>query len=69
MNKKIQKRIKSLLWRAGGMSFVAVCVYIAQIGDVFTLDYKNLTNIAVLAFLGLVVGEITKLLNNETNQA
>ncbi len=59
----MKNRIKSLLWRAGGMSFIAIVAYILQVGDIFTLDFKVLANLGVLAFLGLVAGEITKALN------
>jgi hypothetical protein len=59
----MKNRIKSLLWRAGGMSFIAIVAYILQVGDIFTLDFKVLANLGVLTFLGLVAGEITKALN------
>jgi len=59
----MKNRIKSLLWRAGGMSFIAIVAYILQVGDIFTLDFKMLANLGVLTFLGLVAGEITKALN------
>ena len=63
MNEALKNRLKSLLWRAGGMSFIAVAAYVTNVGDVFALDPKALVNVGILAFLGLVVGEITKLLN------
>lgn len=63
MNEQLKKRIKSLLWRAGGMSFVAVVAYISQVGDIFALDYKVLVNTGVIVFIGLIAGEITKVLN------
>ena len=63
MNIELKKRIKSLLWRAGGMAFVAGGAYILNVGDVFAIDPKALLNVAILAFMGLVVGEITKILN------
>lgn len=59
----VKKEIKALLWQSGAMSFVAVCAYVLQVGDVFALDPKTMVNIAVMAFLGLVVGRITKHLN------
>lgn len=65
MDKALKNRLKSLLWRAGGMSFVAVSAYIFQVGDVFMLDVKTLINIALLTAIGLVVGETTKLLNSK----
>jgi len=65
MNIELKKRLKSLLWRAGGMAFIASSAYILQVGDIFALDAKVLLNVAILAFMGLVVGEITKILNNQ----
>ena len=65
MNTQITHRIKSFLWRASGMTVVAVLALVVQSGDIFTLDYKMLTNFVVITFLGLVVGEITKFLNTE----
>ena len=61
---KIPNRIKSLAWRAGGMGTLAVSAYILKIGDLWALDPHTLVNVAVMAFLGLVVGEVTKYLNN-----
>lgn len=63
MNEQLVKRLKSLAWRAGGMAFVAAAAYITNLGDVFAIDPHQLVNVAILAFLGLVTGEITKLLN------
>lgn len=63
MNEQLVKRFKSLLWRASGMAFVAGCAYILQVGDIFALDPKTLLNLMIMAGMGLVVGEITKLLN------
>ena len=59
----MKNRIKSLLWRAGGMAFVGVCAYVAQVGDIFNLDVKVIANTGVLIFIGLVAGEVTKWLN------
>jgi hypothetical protein len=64
MNDKLKNRFKSLLWRAGGMSFVALAGYVLQVGDIWLLDIKMAVNIAIMAGLGLVVGEITKYLNS-----
>jgi len=63
MNIELKNRLKSLLWRAGGMAFIASSAYIFNVGDVFAIDPKALLNVAILAFMGLVVGEITKILN------
>jgi hypothetical protein len=59
----LKSRLKSLLWRAAGMTVVALGAYVLQIGDIFTLDAKVLINLAVMTFIGLVVSEITKYLN------
>ncbi len=60
---KLNNRIKSLLWRAGGFSAVAVGAYFLQVGDLWALDIKTLVNIGTVAFVGLVVNEVTKYLN------
>lgn len=67
MTDDLIKRTKSLLWRAGSMAFVAGAAYILQVGDIYALDYHKLTNLAALAFLGLVVGEVTKYINSNGN--
>jgi len=64
MNTQLTNRIKSLIWRAGGMAVVAVGAYILQVGDIFLLDVNTLINIGILTFIGLVVSEVTKYLNN-----
>jgi len=63
MNIELKNRLKSLIWRSGGMALVACLAYILQVGDIFSLDYKTLANITALTFIGLVVGEISKILN------
>lgn len=57
-------RLKSFAWRLGGMSFVAIAGYILSVGDIWQLDYKVLSNYAVMTVLGLIVGEITKFINS-----
>jgi len=63
MQKEAIKEIKALLWQSGGMAFVAVCAYILQVGDIFSLDAKVAINTGTMVFLGLIVGRITKHLN------
>lgn len=63
MNTELKKRIKSLIWRAGGMAVVALGAYVLQVGDLWLLDTKVAVNISVMAFIGLVLSEITKFLN------
>lgn len=63
MNQELQNRIKSFLWRAGGLTAVAVGAYILQVGDLYMLDIKTLVNLSGLTIIGLVVGEVTKWLN------
>ena len=58
-------RFKSYLWRAGGMAFVAVGAYVLKVGDIFLLDWKIILNLASIAAIGLLVGEITKFLNTK----
>lgn len=64
----LTNRIKSLLWRALGMTIVAGGAYILGVGDIWQLDFKLLANTAALAFLGLIVGEITKFINIDSKQ-
>ena len=59
----MKNRIKSLIWRAGGMTALALGAYVLQIGDIWQLEPKVAVNIAVMAFIGLVIGEVTKYLN------
>lgn len=56
------------MWRAGGMAFIASVAYILNVGDIFLLDVKTLLNIGVLAFLGLVLSEVTKYMNSEVKE-
>ena len=45
------------------MAFVASGAYVLNIGDIWQIDIKALTSIGVISALGLLVGEVTKLLN------
>ena len=63
MTKTMQDRLKSFVWRTGGMAFVAIASYVLSIGDIWQVDVKVLTNFAVITILGLVAGEVTKFLN------
>jgi hypothetical protein len=56
-------RVKSFAWRLGGMAFVAIAGYILELGDIWAIDWRYLANFAVMVVLGLIVGEITKVLN------
>lgn len=61
MNKtEIIKRLKSLAWRIGVMSLIAVLDWIMANTGLF-----NLPDLAVV-LIGLVCGELTKWLNNNT---
>jgi len=65
MNTQLTHRIKSFLWRAGGMAFVAIVAYVTSTGDIFELDWNIVVNTGTLVFLGLIASEITKFLNNK----
>jgi|GEM_PF-1923870 len=65
MNTPIQNRIKSFAWRFGGMTFITLSSFIIKSGDIFTIDWKTFANFTVITTLGLLVGEITKLLNSD----
>ena len=58
MNRQLENRLKSLLWRAAMMSVVAVIDVVLQ-----ELTMFNMPD-AVTLILGLVLGEISKFLNN-----
>lgn len=60
MNEQLKKRLKSLGWRAGCMAIVAALNEIAaQLG---TFDLSPF----VITVVGLVVGELTKFVANQT---
>lgn len=65
MSEQLIKRIKSLLWRAGGIAVVGGGAYVLQLGDIYKVDPKVLLNIVVIAAVGLIVNEVTKFLNTE----
>jgi len=62
MNKQLVKRLKSLLWRAGAVGLIAGLSAIAE-----GLGAVGLP-IWTVGVLGLVLGEITKFLNNLINR-
>lgn len=64
----MEKRIKSFLWRAGGLATVVASAYVLNLGDLWKIDAKTLVNLTVMAVLGLIVGEITKYLNSEVKE-
>ncbi len=64
LTEQLENRLKSLLWRSLGMAVVASVAYILQVGDIYKLDIHILINTAAIAFLGLILGEVTKFLNN-----
>lgn len=51
-------RFKSFLWRAGAIGLVAIIGYAQQ--EITNLQLNETT----IVFLGLILGEITKALNN-----
>jgi hypothetical protein len=57
MNEQIKNRLKSFLWRLGGM------VVVALIG--FVVDNETALNVPgwLVVVLGLIGGEVTKYLN------
>ncbi len=64
MNKKLISRLKSLAWRSGMMALTVVIAAVVTGGDIFNLDYQVLVNLGVITFLGLVGGEISRILNS-----
>jgi len=58
MSQQLIKRLKSLLWRAGAVAVVAVINFIAENLGAMGLSPEMVT------IIGLVLGEITKFINN-----
>jgi hypothetical protein len=63
MNEQLKARLKSFLWRTG-MMVVAVCIDFA----LQNMGSFNLTPGAVTV-LGLLLGEVSKFLNNQLQKA
>jgi len=59
MSQKLIKRLKSLGWRTGGMVSVAVLSFMVTNATELQLPSY------LVVFAGLLVGEITKLLNTK----
>ena len=59
MNSQLIKRIKSFVWRFLVVAVVAGLEYLAENISLFSLPQE------VVVIIGLVVGEITKWLNNK----
>lgn len=57
MNKQITNRFKSLLWRIGAMSAIALINYMVSNMSGFGLSPE------ITVLLGLIFGEVTKFLN------
>lgn len=52
-------RFKSFLWRAGGMFVIGLIAFVLQ-----NLDVLHLSP-ALVGFIGLVLGEVTKWINDK----
>lgn len=63
MNEELKKRLKSFAWGFGGFTAVAVCAYLANLGDIRELDPYKLLTIFVVSGAGYVVNQLTKSLN------
>ncbi len=59
MREQLIKRLKSLIWRAGGVALIAFLSFLSE-----NAGATGLSEFWVIA-LGLVTGEITKFLNNQ----
>lgn len=62
MKEQIIKRIKSLLWRAGAVALIAFLGFIAE-----NLGATGM-GAQWVVFIGLVLGEVTKYLNNQLSR-
>ena len=63
MNEELKKRVISFAWGMGGFVLVAVCAYLANVGDIREIDFWKLGTIVVTVAAGYVVNGITKFLN------
>jgi len=62
MSKELLKRIKSLLWRAGGIGLIAgLNAFMEGLG-------ATGMSVTLIGILGLIVGEITKFINNKISR-
>ena len=62
MNYEMKNRIKSLLWRAGMMAIVTILDVVAQGITEFSLP------VSVVVIAGLILGEVSKHINNKLNR-
>ena len=46
------------------MAVVAAGAYVLKLGSIWLVDARTITDLAVLAVVGLAVNEVTKYLNN-----
>jgi len=70
MDSQLKKRFKSLAWRLGGTVFVSVLAIGLEPDNLALLREAGLTvPVALVAFLSLAVGEITKWINSPKNES
>lgn len=58
MNEELLKRLKSLLWRVGAVAVVGAISAVSSNLNSFDLDPR------IVVLVGLLLGEVTKYLNN-----
>jgi hypothetical protein len=63
MNEDLQKKVKTFLWGMGGFTLVAVCAYLANLGDIREIDFWKLATIVITVAAGYIVNGITKAIN------
>jgi hypothetical protein len=61
MNHQLISRLKSFAWRAGMVALAAVATYLASPDTIADLGLPA----AYVGFAGLVLGEVSKYLNNK----
>lgn len=67
MTKKAKKiyinRLKSFAWRTVGLDITIVGGFILQAGSIYSVDWRVLSDVLILATVGAIVNEVTKYLN------
>lgn len=56
-------RLKSFAWRTAGLDIVIAGGFIVQAGSIYAVDWKLLADVIILATIGAIVNEVTKVLN------
>lgn len=68
-NEKLNKRVKSFFWRLGGMVAVSILAFLVDAETIEALRESGVVvPVALVTIGGLVLGEVTKHVNNEVTK-